>query len=122
MTWLSWLSHCIIFSNKRNNELTDYIVSFVWFFLFNQSKNNAILEPRTGHFRELVVFEAKDLSFEAEGKNLKMCPRGKGIHLSLVRLRRVVGREDVQLTDSFVHKQSFRLFHIDLHLSLDQHL
>ena len=43
-----------------------------------QSKNNAVLKPRTGHFRGLVVFEAKaeDLSFEAKAKDFKMCPRG----------------------------------------------
>ena len=39
-------------------------------FLFNQSKNNAVFEPRTGHFRGLLGFEAmaKDLSFEARPK------------------------------------------------------
>ena len=31
-------------------------------------------------------------------------------------------REDVQLTDSFIVKQSIRLFHIDFHLSVDQSL
>ena len=76
ITWLSWLSHFIIFQiRKRNNELTNYqiccLLYFV-FFLFNQSKNNAVLEPRTGHFRGLEGFEAKDMSFKA--KNLKMCP------------------------------------------------
>ena len=34
-------------------------------FLFNQSKNNAVLESKTGHFQGLVRFEAKDL---------KICP------------------------------------------------
>ena len=48
-------------------------------FFFNQSKNNAVLEPRTGHFRELVKFEAKDF---------KMCPRGgqgcpPGLHVGM---------------------------------------
>ena len=49
-------------------------------FLFNQSKNNAVLEPRTEHFRGLVDFvaNAKDLTFEAKAKDLKMCPRGQG--------------------------------------------
>ena len=37
-------------------------------FLFNHSKNNAVLEPRTGYFRGLKGFEAKDL---------KVCPRGR---------------------------------------------
>ena len=84
MTWLSWLSHCIIFQKrKRNNEFADYQICrllFV-FFHFNQVKNNAVLQPRTGHFRGLVVFEAKakDLSFEVNAKDLKMCPRG--LHL-----------------------------------------
>ena len=52
--------------------------SFV-IFLFHKSKNSAVLEPRTRHFREIVVFEAKakDLSFEA--KDFKMCPQG--LHL-----------------------------------------
>ena len=80
MTWLSWLSHCTIFQiTKRNNELTDYpiMIFFCLFFLFNQSKNNAVLETKTGHFRGLVDFEAKakDLSFDANVKDLKMCPR-----------------------------------------------
>ena len=46
------------------------------YFLFNQSKNYAVLEPMTGHFRGLVGFEvkAKDLSFKA--KDFKMCPGG----------------------------------------------
>ena len=88
-TWISWLSHCIIFQiRKRNNKLTDYQICCLLFgfFLLDQSKNNAVPEPRTGHFRGLVGFEAKakDLSFEAqakylsfEAKDLKMCPRGQ---------------------------------------------
>ena len=46
------------------------------YFPFQPIKNNAVLEPRTGHFRGLVEFEAKakDLSFVA--KDFKMCPRG----------------------------------------------
>ena len=41
----------------------------------------------------------------------------------LLRLRRrivIVSREDVQPTDSFILKQSFRLFRINFHLSVDQ--
>ena len=40
------------------------------YFPFNQSKNNAVLEPKTGHFRGLVGFEAKakDLNFEDKAK------------------------------------------------------
>ena len=49
------------------------MLSLVCFFLFNQSKNNAVLEPRTGHFPGLVGFEAK-----AKPKDLKMFPRGQG--------------------------------------------
>ena len=37
--------------------------------IFNNSKNRAVLEPRTGHFRGLAGFEAKDF---------KLCPRGQG--------------------------------------------
>ena len=40
-------------------------------FSFNQSKTNAVLEPRTEHFRELVGLDAKT-------KDFKMCPRGQG--------------------------------------------
>ena len=58
-------------------------------FLFNRSKNNAVLEPRKGNFRglvgwrnglliSLVMAKAKDLSFEANAKDFKMCPRGQG--------------------------------------------
>ena len=53
---------------KRNNELTDYP------FIFNQSKKNAVLEPKIGHFQGLVGFEAK-----AKTKDLKMCPRAKDV-------------------------------------------
>ena len=34
----------------------------------------------------------------------------------------MVSREDVQPTNSSILKQSFRLFHINFHLSLDQSL
>ena len=47
------------------------MLSFVRFFFFcNQSKNNAVLEPRTGHFRGRVGFEAK-------AKDFKMCALGQ---------------------------------------------
>ena len=55
---------------------------------FNISKNNAVLEPRTGQFSRTWGLEAKakDLTFEA--KDFKMCPRGqkgpRGLHLCLV--------------------------------------
>ena len=50
-------------------------------FLFNESKNNAVLEPKMGHFRGFLGLDAKakDLSFEAKAKELKKCPRE--IHL-----------------------------------------
>ena len=43
---------------------------------FNNSKNSAVLEPRTGQFSRTWGLEAKakDLTFEA--KDFKMCPRG----------------------------------------------
>ena len=43
------------------------------------SKNSAVLEPRTSQFSWTLGFEAKakDLTFEAKAKNFKMCPRGR---------------------------------------------
>ena len=56
---------------------------------FNNSKNSAVLEPRTGQFSRTWGLEAKakDLTFEV--KDFKMCPRGRprgqgrprGLHL-----------------------------------------
>ena len=58
---------------------------------FNNSKNSAVLEPRTGQFSRTWGLEAKakDLTFEAKVKDFKMCPRGRprgqgrprGLHL-----------------------------------------
>ena len=45
---------------------------------FNNSKNSAVLEPRTGQFSRTWGLEAKDLTFEAKAKDFKMCPRGQG--------------------------------------------
>ena len=47
---------------------------------FNNSKNTAVLEPRTGQFSRTWSLEAKakDLTFEAKAKDFKMCPRGQG--------------------------------------------
>ena len=42
---------------------------------FNNSKNSAVLEPRTGQFSRTWGLEAKDLTFEAKAKDFKMCPR-----------------------------------------------
>ena len=69
------------------------MLSFVWLFSFltnkKKKKKNAVLQPRTGPFRELVGFKdkANDLSFEAQ--DFKMCSRGcpqgqgrpRGLHL-----------------------------------------
>ena len=58
---------------------------------FNNSKNTAVLEPRTGQFSRTWGLEAKakDLTFEAKAKDFKMCPRG--LHLwKLGRDRRLV--------------------------------
>ena len=56
-----------------------YVVLCLVITLFNQSKNNAVLEPRTGHFRKLVGLEGKTkhLSCEAKAKAFKMYPRGR---------------------------------------------
>ena len=54
---------------------------------FNDSKNSAVLEPRTGQFSRTLGLEAKakNLTFEAKAKDFKMCPRGqrrpRGLHL-----------------------------------------
>ena len=79
--WQSWLSCCVIFLNKEKLQRIDrlshmYVVFCLVILVFNQSKSNAALQTKTGHFRGLVGFKAKDLSFEAMAKNLKMCPRG----------------------------------------------
>ena len=49
---------------------------------FNNSKNSAVLKPRTGQFSRTwgLKAKAKDLTFEA--KDFKMCPRG--LHLWLL--------------------------------------
>ena len=65
---------------------------------FNNSKNSAVLEPRTGQFSRTWGLEAKakDLTFEAKAKtkDFKMCPRG--LHLCQLptlrtRVRFVIG-------------------------------
>ena len=47
---------------------------------FNSSKNNAVLESRTGKFLRTRGLEAKakDLTFEAKANDFKICPRGQG--------------------------------------------
>ena len=62
------------------------------YFPFNLSKNNAVLEPSTGHFRGVVRFEAKAKDLRFETKGFKMCSRGRprgqgrprGLHLCYV--------------------------------------
>ena len=66
---------CIYFSNKERKRLEFCVVFCLVIVVFNQSKNNAVLEPRTAQFRRLVGFEAKDLSFETKAKDFKACPR-----------------------------------------------
>ena len=64
-------------------------VSGIFQHNFNDSKNSAVLEPRTGQFSRTRGFEAKakDLTFEAKAKDFKMCPQGqghpRGLHLWL---------------------------------------
>ena len=52
---------------------------FLCLVIFLSTDQNVVVEPRTGHFRELVRFEAKtkaeDLSPKA--KDFKKCPRGR---------------------------------------------
>ena len=69
-------------SNKENKQRIDILsdmLSFICFFLFQPITKycNAVLEPRTEHFRGLVGFKAKNLSCEAKAKDLKMCPEGR---------------------------------------------
>ena len=54
---------------------------------FSNSKNSAVLEPRTGQFSRTWGLEAqaKDLTFEAKAKDFKMCPRG--LHLCDLTLK-----------------------------------
>ena len=57
MTWLGWLLHSIIFSNKERKQIDSrlkFMLYFVWLFSFlNQSKNDVALQLRTGHFEDL---------------------------------------------------------------------
>ena len=64
MTWLKWLTHCIIFQMREEETYpqTSSYAFFFFIFIFNQSKNNDVRDPRTGHIRGLVGFEAKTKS------------------------------------------------------------
>ena len=57
MTWLGWLLHSIIFSNKERKQIDGrlkFMLYFVWLFSFlNQSKNDVALQLRTGHCEDL---------------------------------------------------------------------
>ena len=57
MTWLGWLLHSIIFSNKERKQIDSrlkFMLCFVGLFSFlNQSKNDVALQLRTGHFEDL---------------------------------------------------------------------
>ena len=59
---LAWLAITMYyFSNKERKQVDRpqvCVVVCLVIFLFNQSKNNAILEPRKEHFRVLVGFKA----------------------------------------------------------------
>ena len=57
ITWLGWLLHSIIFSNKDRKQIDSrlkFMLYFVWLFsiLINQ-KNDVALQLRTGHFEDL---------------------------------------------------------------------
>ena len=57
ITWLGWLLHSIIFSNKERKQIDSrlkFMLYFVRLFSFlNQSKNDVALQLRTGHFEDL---------------------------------------------------------------------
>ena len=54
ITWLSWLSQCIVFQIRKGNVLTDqkFMLSFVWLFSF-LTNQNIILSLNLG----LGIFE-----------------------------------------------------------------
>ena len=95
---LGLVGYHIVSFFKLIDELTDcsYFFFCLVIFLFNQTKDNAVLKPRTGHFWGLEGFEAnaKDLSFEAKAKDFKKCPRGQrrylGLHLCSVLMSKKV--------------------------------
>ena len=66
-----------VLKKKKVIELvTEVKVKFyLFFFLFNESKNSAVLEPTTGYFRGLLSFEAqaKDLNFQTNAEDFKIC-------------------------------------------------
>ena len=70
MTWLYLAITLYYFSNKERKLIGRLKVCAVFckvIFVFTQSKNNVVLEPRTRHFRGLAGFEAK-------AKDLKLWP------------------------------------------------
>ena len=59
------------FSNKERKRIDgpeDYVVFCLVIFLFNQSRNNAVLEPRKEHFGGLVGFEAQAKEIHPQGQ------------------------------------------------------
>ena len=86
MTWLSWLSHCIIFQirkKKKNCELSDMLHG-VCFLLFITNQKIMLSSSRGQD-----IFEDFRLRGQCQGTDLKMCPRGRprgqgrprGLHL-----------------------------------------
>ena len=88
---------------------------------FNNSKNIAVLEPRTGQFPRTWRFEAKakDLTFEA--KDIKMCPRGMDVleDSTYAATHSVVNKVDLWLILS--SSQQVRYCRIGSYLSCRQH-
>ena len=79
------LAITLYFSNKERKQIDRLKVKVNFCLvicLFNQSKNNGVIESKTGYFRGHVGFgaktKAKDLSFEAKAMDFKICPRGQG--------------------------------------------
>ena len=76
--WLSLCSNC----GKQKRYLQIFReVSGDFQQNFNNSKNSAVLEPRTGQFSRTYGFEAKaqNSRLRGQGQGIKMCPRG--LHL-----------------------------------------
>ena len=58
-----------VFARSLACFLTKQNWSWSW-PIFNKSKYSAVLEPRTGHFRGLAGFEAKNFTFEGQGPQI----------------------------------------------------
>ena len=89
---------------------------------FNNSKNSAVLEPRTGQFSRTWDLEAKakGLTFEAKAKakDFKMCPRGRprgqgrpwGLHLWVLQRFLVLHNSEnyIQKSTKFYPSESWK--------------